>query len=259
MLPDARRPPVLAPCQGDAPLVPPCARKPTQAVRAQIHTSRTEPHPPSQGTPKDLRKLEDARERVGFRRGADGRVSLLSDGEEFEVKADAQAPGFLLLRCVDARARASATACPPEVRSVRRAVCCPQPRVAAPPRVPLPAAIKHTAHVPGCQPCFGLSVLGLQTLQLNPRLLTPPPNSDSRGYCYYLPPDPSGRLRQIDLSDDVLVAQLFANGMWQEIVEPVEVLKAPKGGAARGWSRAALCCGLPAALEPTPMPRSRAK
>ncbi|GBF93334.1 hypothetical protein Rsub_06372 [Raphidocelis subcapitata] len=105
----------------------------------------------AQGTPKDLGKLEAARERAGFRRGADGRVALLSDGEEFEVKADAQAPGFLLLR-------------------------------------------------------------------------------DSRGYCYYLPPDPSGRLRQIDLSDDVVVAQLFANGMWQEIVEPLEVLKAPKDG-----------------------------
>jgi len=36
---------------------------------------------------------------VGFKRGADGRVALLSDGEEFAVKADMQAPGYLLLRC----------------------------------------------------------------------------------------------------------------------------------------------------------------
>lgn len=102
------------------------------------------------GTPKDLGKLEAAREKVGFHRGPDGRVSLISDGgEEFAVKADMQVPGYLLLR-------------------------------------------------------------------------------DSRGYCYYLPPDPSGRLQQIDLSDDVLVAQLFANGLWEDILEPLEVLRQPE-------------------------------
>ncbi|KAI8467590.1 MAG: hypothetical protein J3K34DRAFT_429903 [Monoraphidium minutum] len=106
------------------------------------------------GTPRDLGKLEAAREKVGFRRGADGRVSLISDGgEEFSVKADMQAPGYLLLR-------------------------------------------------------------------------------DARGYCYYLPADPSGRLAQIDLSDDVLVAQLFANGMWEDVIEPLEVMAAPEGANA---------------------------
>ena len=62
---------------------------------------------------------------------------------------------------------------------------------------------------------------------------TKQPNSDARGYCYYLPPDPSGRLQQIDLSDDVLVAQLFASGLWEDTLEPLEVLAAAKGAA--GW------------------------
>ena len=50
------------------------------------------------GTPKDLKRLEAARARVGFKRGADGRVALLSGGEEFQVKADMGAAGYLLLR-----------------------------------------------------------------------------------------------------------------------------------------------------------------
>ncbi len=46
---------------------------------------------------------------------------------------------------------------------------------------------------------------------------------DNRGYCYYLPPDEAGAIAQLDLSDDVVVAQLFANGMWQQLIEPLEV------------------------------------
>ncbi|KIY94586.1 hypothetical protein MNEG_13375 [Monoraphidium neglectum] len=80
------------------------------------------------GTPRDLRKLEAAREKVGFRRGADGRVSLISDGgEEFAI----------------------------------------------------------------------------------------------------------------DLSDDVLVAQLFANGLWEEVLEPLEVVRAPEDGTANASASAA--------------------
>jgi hypothetical protein len=44
-------------------------------------------------------QLAGERDRLGFRRGADGRVALRSRGGEwFAVKPDMQAPGFLLLR-----------------------------------------------------------------------------------------------------------------------------------------------------------------
>jgi hypothetical protein len=49
-----------------------------------------------------------------------------------------------------------------------------------------------------------------------PRPAPPPLDAarrDEEGYCYYLPPDQAGALAQVDLSDDVVVAQLFANGM----------------------------------------------
>ena len=43
------------------------------------------------------------------------------------------------------------------------------------------------------------------------------------GYCYYLPTDPQNALKQIDLSDDLVVAQLFANHLWEDLIEPLEV------------------------------------
>lgn len=39
------------------------------------------------------------------------------------------------------------------------------------------------------------------------------------GRVYFLPPDESGRLMQIDLSDDVVVGQLFGSGAWQDVLE----------------------------------------
>lgn len=47
---------------------------------------------------------------------------------------------------------------------------------------------------------------------------------DAGGYLYYLPRDDEGTLQQIDLSDDAIVAQLFANHAWEELVEPLEVI-----------------------------------
>jgi hypothetical protein len=46
---------------------------------------------------------------------------------------------------------------------------------------------------------------------------------DELGYCYYLPTDPQNALKQIDLSDDLVVAQLFANHLWEDLIEPLEV------------------------------------
>ncbi|KAF6261607.1 hypothetical protein COO60DRAFT_741703 [Scenedesmus sp. NREL 46B-D3] len=47
---------------------------------------------------------------------------------------------------------------------------------------------------------------------------------DAGGFCYYLPRSDADSLVQIDLSDDAVVAQLFANHAWEELVEPLEVL-----------------------------------
>lgn len=92
----------------------------------------------------DLRKLEEAREKLGFRRTIDGRVMLQSrDGDWFLVKADMKTEGLLLLR-------------------------------------------------------------------------------DSRGYIFYIAPN-EDLLRQIDLSDDWYVAQLFTSHAWEELLEPVDV------------------------------------
>lgn len=42
---------------------------------------------------------------------------------------------------------------------------------------------------------------------------------------YYIPgPDAPDSLVQIDLSDDAIVAQLFANHAWEELLEPLEVV-----------------------------------
>jgi hypothetical protein len=208
------------------------ARAPTQRVSAPASPHSRWPctrpllPPLPQGTPKDLRKLEAARERVGFRRGADGRVSLLSDGEEFAVKADARMGGYLLLRRAGCLRWWQGR--------LHRALCW----------LPAGKSASHPAasRVPGLSPpsnnpCLPLTP-GPPAPTNNPRPHRLPQNRDSRGYCYYLPPDPSGRLRQIDLSDDVLVAQLFANGLWQDIIEPLEVELAPKGGRGRGGMRA---------------------
>lgn len=53
---------------------------------------------------------------------------------------------------------------------------------------------------------------------------------DESGGCWYLPPDPSGELAQVDLSDDAVVAQLFANHVWEDLVEPLDVADGPGGG-----------------------------
>ena len=43
---------------------------------------------------------------------------------------------------------------------------------------------------------------------------------DSRtGIVSMLPPDDSGRLMQIDLSDDLVVGQLFGSGAWEDVLE----------------------------------------
>ncbi|KAF8070860.1 hypothetical protein HT031_000941 [Scenedesmus sp. PABB004] len=57
---------------------------------------------------------------------------------------------------------------------------------------------------------------------------------DAGGYCYYLPRSEAGSLAQIDLSDDAVVAQLFANHAWEELVEPLEVVADAPPGAAPG-------------------------
>lgn len=51
-----------------------------------------------------------------------------------------------------------------------------------------------------------------------------PPCRDAGGYLYYIPPPDTDSLVQIDLSDDAIVAQLFANHAWEELIEPLEVL-----------------------------------
>lgn len=41
---------------------------------------------------------------------------------------------------------------------------------------------------------------------------------------YYIPSPDEDSLVQIDLSDDAVVAQLFANHAWEELIEPLEGL-----------------------------------
>jgi hypothetical protein len=41
---------------------------------------------------------------------------------------------------------------------------------------------------------------------------------------YYIPSTDADSLVQIDLSDDAIVAQLFANHAWEELLEPLEVV-----------------------------------
>lgn len=43
------------------------------------------------------------------------------------------------------------------------------------------------------------------------------------GRVLFLPPDESGRLMQIDLSDDAVVGSLFGSGAWQDVMEPLQV------------------------------------
>ena len=50
------------------------------------------------------------------------------------------------------------------------------------------------------------------------------PCRDAGGYMYYLPSTESDSLVQIDLSDDAIVAQLFANHAWEELIEPLEAV-----------------------------------
>jgi hypothetical protein len=57
---------------------------------------------------------------------------------------------------------------------------------------------------------------------------------DESGGCWYLPPDPSGELAQIDLSDDAVVAQLFANHVWEDLIEPLDISEGAAGGGGGG-------------------------
>lgn len=57
-----------------------------------------------------------------------------------------------------------------------------------------------------------------------PSLSSPPPGRDAGGYMYYIPSTDADSLVQIDLSDDAIVAQLFANHAWEELLEPLEVV-----------------------------------
>lgn len=45
---------------------------------------------------------------------------------------------------------------------------------------------------------------------------------DPEGYLYYLPPSGTGQIQQFDLSDDLMVAQLFANRAWEDVIEPLD-------------------------------------
>jgi len=49
---------------------------------------------------------------------------------------------------------------------------------------------------------------------------------------YYIPSTDADSLVQIDLSDDAIVAQLFANHAWEELLEPLEVVT---GEVLGGW------------------------
>ncbi len=60
---------------------------------------------------------------------------------------------------------------------------------------------------------------------------------DDSGMCFYLPPDESGRLMQIDLSDDMVVAQLFGNSAWLDVMEPLKVRLMRSGFGVGGSSR----------------------
>jgi len=46
---------------------------------------------------------------------------------------------------------------------------------------------------------------------------------EANGTMWFLPPDDSGRLLQIDLSDDAVVAQLFSSGAWADVMRPIKV------------------------------------
>jgi hypothetical protein len=55
-----------------------------------------------QGTPKNAKQVEAAREKVGFGRSVDGRVVLKSNsGTTFQVKLDMGTAGVMLLRWVE--------------------------------------------------------------------------------------------------------------------------------------------------------------
>lgn len=56
---------------------------------------------------------------------------------------------------------------------------------------------------------------------------------DAGGYMYYIPSTDADSLVQIDLSDDAIVAQLFANHAWEELLEPLEVVTAAPETSSR--------------------------
>jgi hypothetical protein len=178
-------------------------------------------------------QLAPARERVGFRRALDGRVALRAKGGElFGVKPDMQAPGFLLLRdaegyCfyippaddggwVGRRGGLGAGPNGPD-KPAHTQQTHHSAAQALPPRPAHP-----TAHRPHVQ-----------------HLLTPHTTHHTPHHA---------ELAQVDLSDDLVVAQLFSSGVWQELLEPLDarVGRGPGGGRGdllrRPW-HPALCPG----------------
>lgn len=57
--------------------------------------------------------------------------------------------------------------------------------------------------------------------------------NEDNGSIWFLPPDESGRLLQIDLSDDVVVAELFSSGAWYDVKEPLYEAKVRCRGGVR--------------------------
>jgi hypothetical protein len=204
-----------------------CCRSLTPVLPPNIHT---------QGTPSNSKQLEAARQKVGFSRSMEGRVTLIAnDGEKFQIKPDSSTAGVLLLRCVfvcegvggleAGRAREEqqlllGVAVHTHLQGTQAAAVV----LPCAPLTPLLSVCSTCTRAPHCS-------------AHQPPVCVPwPPAAprDALGYCYYLPPDPVGSLQQLDLSDDLMVAQLFANHLWEDLLEPLEVeapsmFKAPGG------------------------------
>lgn len=52
---------------------------------------------------------------------------------------------------------------------------------------------------------------------------------NSSGYIFLLPHDPGDKLVQLDLSDDLVVAQLFSNLSWVDLLQPINYVDAESG------------------------------
>ncbi|MEW5317192.1 MAG: hypothetical protein WDW38_008516 [Sanguina aurantia] len=52
---------------------------------------------------------------------------------------------------------------------------------------------------------------------------------NSSGYCFVLPRDPGNKLIQLDLSDDLVFAQLFSNMAWEDLLQPISRMDGDSG------------------------------